>query len=47
MKREMERVRMRKDKGPARFPAENYSPDVEEGRAGPSGESGGGSEVDP
>lgn len=35
VKREREQVR--KGKGRARFPAENYCPDVEEGRAGPSG----------
>lgn len=38
VKREMERAR--KCKGRARFPSENYCPDVEEGRAGPSSESG-------
>lgn len=39
-----ERERARKGKGRARFQAENYYPEVEEGRAGPSSESGRGSE---
>lgn len=40
--REMERARKSKER--ARFPSENYCPDVEEGRVGPSSESGRGSE---
>lgn len=39
-----ERERVRKGKGRARFPAENYCPLEEDGRAGPSSESGRGSE---